>query len=312
MNKVTPKDFFTWAGAMIALYGSITAFLTLIFEYINKAYPDALDGYVDPYSGTMRFAMASLIVLVPVFLVLMRVIRSDIGTTPEKTELWVRRWALMLTLFLAGSAVVITLITLINTFLGGELSTRFVFKVALVILVAAGIFMHFLAELWGFWNDNKTKVNAVGIAVVVLVIGTIVSGFLVMGSPSYVRKLRIDQQKVSDLQNIQWQIINFYQQKGRLPATMSEAYDQLSGMTVPIAPEGDMYEYATTSNKLGFKLCANFNADSNGSPGDIATAYPMEQNVRSADDAGLPWSHSTGKTCFARTIDPERYPIYKK
>src|SRR3989344_7335374 len=97
--KVTPKDFCLWAGAMVALYGSVIAFIALLFEYINHQFPDALDYYVDPYSGGIRFAMASLVVLVPVTVVLLRFVRLDIVREPIKSDLWVRRWALVLTVF---------------------------------------------------------------------------------------------------------------------------------------------------------------------------------------------------------------------
>src|SRR3989344_5235841 len=117
--RVTPKDFFLWAGAMIALYGSVISFITLLFQYINYAYPDPLTYYVDPYSGSIRFAMASLIVLMPVTIALMRFIRNDIVRDAMKSELWVRRWALVLTVFVAGSTVVGDLIALVNGFLGG-------------------------------------------------------------------------------------------------------------------------------------------------------------------------------------------------
>ena len=65
--KTTPKDFFLWAGAMITLYASIVAFITLLFNYINFAFPDPLQYMGDPYSGGIPYQMASLIVLTPVF-----------------------------------------------------------------------------------------------------------------------------------------------------------------------------------------------------------------------------------------------------
>src|SRR3989338_8071605 len=93
-TKVTPKDFFLWASAMVAIYGGIIAFITLLFEYINYAYPDVLSYYSDPFSGSIRFSMASLLVLVPVAVLIMRLIRSDIARDSSKQDLWVRRWAL--------------------------------------------------------------------------------------------------------------------------------------------------------------------------------------------------------------------------
>src|SRR3989344_5194966 len=159
--KVTPKDFFLWAGAIVALYGSVISFMTLLFQYINYAYPDPLAYYVDPFSGAIRFAMASLIVLVPVTVLLMRFIRNDIARAAEKVELWVRRWALVLTVFAAGATVVGDLIALINTFLGGDLTTRFILKIIVVLFVAGGVFLHFLADLRGYWNANPSRAKSV-------------------------------------------------------------------------------------------------------------------------------------------------------
>src|SRR3989344_5674775 len=160
--KVTPKDFFLWIAAMVALYVSVISFIALLFDYINYAFPDVLNYYVDPYSGSIRYEIASIVVLFPVFLVLMRLIRNDIQALPEKRDLWVRRWALFLTVFIAGATVIGDLITLINYFLGGEITMRFVLKVIVLLLVAGGVFLHFLADLRGYWNKEPQRARMVG------------------------------------------------------------------------------------------------------------------------------------------------------
>src|SRR3989338_336410 len=265
--KVTPKDFFLWAGAMVALYGSVISFIALLFEYIDRTYPDPLEYYVDPFSGGIRFAMASLIVLVPVTVVLLRFIRSDIAREPIKSELWVRRWALVLTVFVAGAALVGDLITLINYFLGGELTTRFILKVIVLLLVAGAVFLHFLADLRGYWKANPSRATTVGVAAGLVVLAAIASGFFILGSPAEVRLLRLDSQKVSDLQNIQWQGVNYWQQKEKLPATLEELQDPLSGYTFSaVDPQsGEPYGYQTTG-RLSFELCATFNKEGVGDP----------------------------------------------
>jgi len=101
--KATPKDFFLWLGAVVTLYASVGALITLLFQYIDYTFPDPLQYYVDPFNTAISFAMASLIVLVPASVVLFRLIRSDIARDPSRNEVWVRRWALVLTLFLAGA-----------------------------------------------------------------------------------------------------------------------------------------------------------------------------------------------------------------
>lgn len=307
--KVTPKDFFLWAGAMIALYGSVIALITLLFEYIDHVYPDPFAYWVDPYSGGIRFAMASLIVLAPLTIVLMRFIRNDIVRTAEKADIWVRKWALVLTVFVAGATVIGDLIALVNTFLGGDFTTRFMLKVLVVLLVSGGVFLHFLADLRGYWVANPSRAKMVGIGAGIVVLVSVISGFFIMGTPGEVRLLRYDGQKVSDLQSIQWQITNYWQQKEELPVNLEDLKDPISGAVIPVDPQtGADYTYRVTSAPYTFELCAEFNTEStdlpqvNGRP--ISTPYGGPES----ED----WQHGVGETCFERTIDPERYPAYEK
>lgn len=307
-TKVTPKDFFLWAGALVALYGSVTALITLLFEYINYAYPDPIEYYyADPYSSGMRFAMATLIVLVPLALYLMRLIRNDIAREPAKAELWIRRWALFLTVFLAGAIVIADLITLINYFLGGDLTTRFVLKVLVVLLIAGGAFLHFLADLRGYWSAEPARARMVGWAAGALVLASIIAGFFIMGTPGEVRLYRFDAEKVSNLQNIQYQIVNYYQQKGMVPAQLADIEDPLSGWVLPQDPQGETYRYQK-KGELSFSLCATFNKESRiqqSSTGRPTAIY--EGSVPNEN-----WEHAAGEVCFDRTIDPDRYPLFEK
>jgi hypothetical protein len=303
--QATPKDFFLWLGAIITLYASTGALITLLFQYINYAFPDPLETYyIEPYSGPMRFAMASLIVLVPVCLYLMRVIRRDIDRDHGKSELWVRRWALVLTVFLAAAIVVGDLITLVNYFLGGDLTTRFLMKVGVVLLVAGGLFLHFLADIRGYWIKEPARARLVGLGAAAAVVCSIAAGFFIMGSPAQVRLYRFDEQKIMELQNIQWQIVEYYRSKQMLPASLAALEDPISGFKAPVDPQsGASYGYEVTGDN-SFWLCAEFNMVSTRIDAKVARPIVIggEEN----------WQHGTGKECFKREIDPERYPPYEK
>lgn len=288
-----------WAGAMIALYGSVIAFLSLIFDYINHAFPNALSYYGDPYSSISN-EMASLIVLAPLCLILMRLIRREIARDASRADVWVRRWALFLTLFIAGATVAIDLIVLLTTFLNGEeLSARFLLKVAVVLLVGAATFAHFSADLWGYWAKNPRYARAITWAVALLVVLTIGSGFLVIGSPMQARQMRFDEQRVTDLMGIQDQIVSYYQAKQKLPASLADLDDSLSYYSLPQDPQGRAYEYVPGEG-LSFSLCADFGAAS--ALGSNMSAYKPTYGP------GDNWAHAAGRQCFERTIDPERYP----
>ncbi len=175
--KTTPKDFFLWAGAMVTFYWSIIAFIFLIFSYIDYTFPNPLQYYpANPYESGISGQMASIIVLLPLYLVLVRVIARDALRDPSRREIWVRRWALIFTLFVAGVAIAVDLITLLTSFLSGEaLTTAFLLKVLLVLLVAAGVFMHFIADLKGYWAQFPARRRYVSIGVAILAIVSIIA-----------------------------------------------------------------------------------------------------------------------------------------
>ncbi len=309
--KTTPKDFFLWAGAIVSFYWTVIAYTFLVFDYINYTFPNALAYYpTDPYQSGISGEMASVIVLLPVYLLLMRVIRKDSDKDPSRKEIWVRRWAIILTLFLAGIAMVGDLITLLTTFLGGEeLTTAFLFKVLIIIFVAGGVFMHFVADLKNYWDANPSRRRMVRVGVAVLAVVTIGSGFLIVGTPAQARLARYDAQKVNDLQNIQSQIVSYYQAKQKLPTVIADLNNPLNYGPVPIDPQtGESYVYQATGT-LSFKLCATFNTESRTNPTQLTetrVAMPVPDGIKGAPQDN--WQHKSGKICFDRTIDPAFYP----
>ena len=315
--KTTPKDFFLWAGAMVALYGGVVAFIALVFDYINYTFPNPLAYYpADPYQSGISGEMASVIVLLPVYLLLMYLIRKDSDRDPSRKEIWVRRWAIILTLFLASVAMIVDLITLLTTFLSGEeLTTGFLLKVLVIILVATGVFMHFFADLKNYWNMNPSRRLFVRVGAAVLAVVTIGSGFFIVGTPAEARLARFDAQKVSDLQSIQSQVVYYWQAKQALPKTLDDLNNSLAYGPVPIdAQTGESYVYQATG-ALSFELCATFNAESRGNQAllmesrSAASQVPPFGVKSGAQDN---WQHGSGQVCFDRTIDPAFYPPLNK
>lgn len=306
-TKVTAKDFFLWVGAVASLYGGVVAFISLIFDYINTAFPNPVRDayYYDPYFQSISYETATLIVLTPLFLVLMRIIRRDIQADASRNETWVRRWALVLTLFLAGAAMVVDLIVALTTYLQGEAVTiAFLLKVLTVLLVAGAGFLHFYADIRGYWQREPGRAKLVNYGVGAVVVAAIVAGFFIIGTPQELRRLKQDNIRVQDLQNIQWQVVNYWQQKESLPAALGEVADPLSGYSIPADPKtGEAYGYTRTS-PLDFQLCATFEREGGQ---NYSVAKPVM-------DGGIEdnWQHGAGEVCFDRSIDPERYPPYNR
>lgn len=304
-TKTTAKDFFLWFGAMLSFYWSVIAFIFLVFNYIDYTFPNVLAYLPDPYQGGMPYEMSSLVVLVPIYAVLAMLIRRDIVADPSKKDIWARRWAIILTLFVAAVALAIDVITLLTSFFSGEsITLAFALKVALIFLVTAAIFMHFIADLKGYWDANRKRELSVYIATGILVAVTIVAGFFIVGTPEHARQLRLDTERVSDLQSLQGEIVSYWQSKEHLPADLAALSDSIGGYGVPTDPETNAaYEYKTTG-ALSFELCGTF--DNPGSA--LSDGYARPVGMKAVDS----WTHEAGHYCFSRTIDPDLYPPLKQ
>lgn len=293
--KTTPKDFFLHLAALITLYLSLISFLNLGFAIINHFFPDSLQ-YFD--FGFTRVAIASLIILFPLHVYLSNLINKDIILIPEKKTLWIKKWSTYLTLFLTGAIIAGDLIILITTFLGGEISMRFIMKVLLVLLTASFVFYVYFYELKRIQVDKDMKWNYLWYGASIAVLIFLIGGFVASGSPFSERQRRFDDQRVQDLTTIQYQITNYYQSKNELPKTLTDLNDPLSSFQIPMDPESKQsYEYKNISTN-SFELCANFNLPS------------RVQNQPAIAPGQIPsvFIHGSGRVCFLRTIDPAFYP----
>jgi hypothetical protein len=298
--KTTPKDFFLYLSAMIALYVSVISLLTLLFQYTNVLFPDVLD-YRISYSSQIRFAIASLIIIFPLYIFLTRLLNKDLRLHPEKKDIWIRKWLIYLTLFIGGITIIVDLVALINTFLGGEITTRFILKVLAILIIVGDVFLYYLFDLRGKWEREEKLSKTIGWVSGIIVLAVIIGGFFIIGTPQSQRLLRFDEEKVQDLSNIQFQIVEFWREKERLPNDLDELEDPLVGFIVQEDPQTDEpYTYRIIGT-LTFELCADFNKASDNAK---SQAFPIYQEKFFLDEN---WEHKEGETCFERTIDPERF-----
>jgi hypothetical protein len=309
MPKTTPRDFFLQLGVLAGLYVSAISLLTLLFHIINLTVYDPLENYFsvyyDPYTSGIRLAIAALIIVFPLYLLLARILNQTYLGDSTKRELALRKWISYLTLFVAGITLVVSLVTLLNSFLGGATTLRFALKILSVVVVAGAAFWYYLYDLRQMAPNprlNRFMAGLASLAVAAAVIG----GFVLMGSPFTQRELRFDSQKVNDLQSLQWQIIEYWRQRGTLPSDLSAIASGLDRGPTPLDPQtGAPYEYVVGGPRA-FSLCAVFNQPTPEQRGFGARPEMSSRPVVAADN----WQHQTGRTCFERTIDPAAYPPY--
>lgn len=304
-SKTTAKDFFLYLGVIIGLYVSAISFLMLMFQIIDKVFPLAAE-YVGNIDSAIRSSLAALIIFFPAFIYVSIITNKDLIANPDKKDIWIRRWMIFLTLFVAGLTIAIDLTTLIYRFLGAEdLTTRFFLKVFFVLAVAITVFRSTLSdfkrETFEYTKSIKTRASIVSL----IVLASIVYGIVIIGSPASQRAKMLDEQRVNDLSSIQGQIVyTQWENKGEVPTNLEALKDPISGYTLPTDPETKQsYEY-TMLSKNSFELCATF-ITVVATTTDTITRPAMYPYINEN------WQHNAERTCFTRVIDEKLYPINK-
>ena len=148
VHRTEPKDFFLHLFTMGLMYFSVGNFIALTFEIINRVFPDVLNSYYySCFSSGMRFSIASLIILFPLYLYLNSFLHKQYEKQPEKKELRIRKWLIYLTLFVSAITLVGDLVYGVYQLLDGELSARFWGKAAIVLLTAGAVFYYYLHDI---------------------------------------------------------------------------------------------------------------------------------------------------------------------
>ncbi len=192
---------------------------------------------------------------------------------------------------------ILDLITVLYYFIDGqELTMGFTLKVLTLLVITTALFTYYLSDVRGALSPSY-RINYRIIAFVIIA-GSIAWGFSVLGSPHTQRLQKYDDEKVSDLTNINNAITSWYSGKGSLPASIEELstlnsyyFNTLDTQTQ--AP----YEYVKT-DKTTYDLCAEFNTSS---------PEAGKPNMYMRPLGYVSWTHQAGHYCFHETINPNIY-----
>jgi hypothetical protein len=302
-TKSTAKDVFSYLLMIITLIMNVVAFISLVFMYVEYQFPFMPDMDIYYRSGLsegIRVCMSVLFIAWPVFVFLSWFILKELKKEKTKAEIWVRKWLLHFALFASALAIIVDLITLINFFLDGELTVRFVLKFMTVLLVAAVLFGYYLWDLKRVVS-KETKVPMVSAIVgTVVVLGFIILGFVIVGTPADQRDERMDVQRLEDVQDIQNMIEAYWSEEGELPSSIVGLGESLYGVTTPVDPEtGESYPYLIQGD-LTYQLCATFEKSSKEST-YYDSSYSKSRRLKGVQN----WSHDVGIQCYDLEIDPE-------
>lgn len=299
MEHNTAKHFVLQLGSVITLYISVSFLLVLLFAIINLKFPDAAEYFysVDGANYSVRLGIAMLLVFFPTYLYLTRLVNTTKRKEGVTSYTGLTKWLMYLSLLIGGGILLGDLVTIILTYLNGEITARFILKAMVLMFVVAGAFYYYLQDARGHWYTHERQSKLFGAVFAGVVLASIIAGFVYTDSPSSVREKRLDEQQLTDLRAIQWQIETYYTDNNTLPSSLTTFSDK--SFPLPTAPEGrDAYTYESSASE--FKLCATFETASEGDLSDqmIQTIPGELRPILNAEN----WYHEAGRYCFERQL----------
>ncbi len=340
--KTKALDIFIYLGIGIALVTSVTNLLQVVFSAIDRRFVDLLSSYsyVDASQSDVRFAIASLVVMFPIYVGLSWYTASDIKKFLYKQDIPVRKIMIYCTLFVTVLTLIGTLVSVIYTYLGGEISVRFGLKAVSVFVVALALFGYYYYSLRRDYSKETYIPTLITLLATVFVLSVAIWSVSVIGTPSEMRAKKIDSTRLSDISRIQQEVFNRVQMTDKLPVSLSELDNAFQGYQVPVDPiTKEVYGYRivqqpvvkmdyvtnkkTLSTSAIFELCATFDTvrklDARGQSivstpvikdgigiGGQDIFYSAANYYYEGDQSPF-WNHDIGETCFKRIISPDMY-----
>lgn len=297
MKHDTAKHFVLQLGSLISLYISLGFLISLLFGLINLRFPDATDSVymIESSAQSIRLAIAMVVVFFPTYIVLTRMVNTLRRKETSSEFLPLTKWLIYLSLLVGGLVLLSDLVTVLMTFLNGEITSRFIFK-ALSVLVVVGLALHYyILDVRGFWikHEGRSVMFAYGSLLAVFLI--VAFGFGTIDTPSQVREMKLDAQQITDLQAIQWRLQDtLVQSSSTVPKDLNEVFGDFPAPTPPDNREA--YSYAETDK--GFELCATFAHDSIQNEFSGPMIGDKSMPIVNPDD----WQYKAGRYCFKRTV----------
>ena len=147
--QVSAREAFIYAllfTGLAWLVWEINALGFTLIEMIWSEYP-AEDYMMNYAARSIRWSMSVLIVVVPFFLWLNRLVNRRLKADPAGSRSAIRKWFGFVTLFFAVLGMIGDLIAVIYAVLNGDLTAEYMAKLALVMATSVLVFLYYWQDL---------------------------------------------------------------------------------------------------------------------------------------------------------------------
>lgn len=294
-----PKFAFFYLLSLVALIFTSLSVGIIIFQIINKEIVDIISQYPGSYSdGAMKFAISTIIISTPVYYFTARQIYRSLFRGSLDEDAGVRKWLTYFILLVSIVVMIGWLIGIINGFLDGELTTKFILKAITALAISGSVFSFYLYDIRreGIKGKKDKVINVYFYASLLVILIAFVASWFIVESPTETRKRKSDQNIISSFYTIDSHLNDYYQRNEALPESLedlsADKYTGLESDDLANPFTGKEYEYKVI-NAEEYELCTDFQTSNKEVDNDnYYNGYRDEQ-----------WQHEVGHQCIAKRIN---------
>jgi len=287
--------FFYLLSLAALLFMSLSAGV-IVFQIINKNIVDALQTFRGRYSPeAIKFAISAIIISAPVYYLAVAQINKNLFKGLLDKDSGVRKWLTYFILLVSSMVMLGWLISVIYSFLDGELTLKFALKAATALIIAAVVFTYYLYDIK---RENVVGVKDKIIKIyfygsLFIVAAALVSAFVFVESPRETRNIKYDNDILSKFNRIDSAINDYYATNKKMP----ENLDVLVGGRFYLDEEiltdratKKKFDYKITGEKT-YELCAEFRTSNKDKEYDYRYGYYSKR-----------WKHDAGYQCLSQEV----------
>ena len=291
------KYAFFYVLSLVALVFMSVSVGIIFFQIINKEFIDLINEYSGNYSDeAMKFAISSIIISAPIYYFTSKQIYKSLRQGKLDEEAGVRKWFTYLILLVSVIVMIIWLITTINGFLSGELTTKAILKAIVALLISGITFSFYLYDIKReHIKGKKDKIIQIYFyGSIIIVLGAFIFSLFVVESPAETRNRKLDDRIINNFYEIAAGVNNYYQMNNKLPINIEElnedsTYLRDDDFINPITKEA--YEYKVVDEDE-YELCTTFRNSNLEEEKDEYDYY-----------ADKMWLHDAGYQCLKQKVE---------
>ncbi len=267
-EKNSAKYAFYYLLSLLALIFLDLSVVLIAFGIINEKIVDALAVYnYTNFGQQFKFAISALIISAPIFYFSSYLVERGLKKEDLSFDSGIRRWLTYFILLVSAVIILGVFVGVINSFLAGELTARFILKAVTLFIVAALVFSFYFYDIRRTTVEQKNKIIKLSFFVSLgLVLTAFVAVWFFIESPQVARNRRLDEILMQNIYQIESAVNSYYGRNESLPLTLSDLdgqdiYYEKRALLDPETNQAIVYNRLSPDT---FEFCATFRTASYG------------------------------------------------